>query len=107
MGRQDEQRLKPEARRPALCSLLMILRVKGTESQCRSCLPSVFGLLPPACKASVSLPFAKGYRIVKSSFSLSALAQVFTHSSSVVRNRILGMYTLLLGFNLLAWIFAF
>ena len=44
---------------------------------------------------------------MKSSFSLSALAQVFTQSSLEVRKRLIGMYTFLLGFNLLAWIFAF
>jgi nickel/cobalt transporter (NiCoT) family protein len=43
---------------------------------------------------------------VKRSFSLSALAQVFTQSSLVVRKRIIGMYALLLGLNVLAWIFA-
>ena len=93
-----------------MCCMLTILRVKGTECQSRSSLPtylpSVFGVLPPAGKARVSLPFSKGYRTVKNSFSLSALAQVFTQSSLEVRKRIIGMYALLLGLNVLAWIFA-
>ncbi len=63
-------------------------------------------MLPPAGKASVSLPFSKGDRAVKNSFSLSAFALVFTHSSSDVRKRIIGMYALLLGLNVLVWIFA-
>ena len=44
---------------------------------------------------------------MKQPFSPSALAQVFTQSSSPVRHRVINMYVLLLGFNLLAWIFAF
>ena len=86
--------------------LLMLLRVKGTESQHRERLPG--GLLSlPACKASVSFHARKGTTIVKHPFSLSALAQVFTQSASPVRHRVIGMYVLLLSFNLLAWLFAF
>jgi len=62
---------------------------------------------PLACKARVSLSFSKGHRTVKSSFSLSALAQVFKQSSSNLRHRIIGMYAFLIGFNVLTWIAAF
>ena len=64
-------------------------------------------LSPPACNASASFHSRKGTIIVNHPFSLSALARVFTHSSSSVRQRVIGMYVLLLGFNLLAWLFAF
>jgi high-affinity nickel-transport protein len=84
------------------CSFAPKERSPNTDTALPGCL-----LSPPACKASVRLLFAKGYRIVKSSFSLSALAQVFSQSSSDVRQRVIGMYVLLLGFNLLAWLFAF
>jgi hypothetical protein len=84
------------------CSFAPKERSPNTETALPGCL-----LSPPACKASVRLLSAKGYRIVKSSFSLSALAQVLSQSSSPVRHRVIGMYVLLLGFNLLAWFFAF
>jgi nickel/cobalt transporter (NiCoT) family protein len=61
----------------------------------------------PTCKASVSYLSRKGTTIVNHPFSLSALAQVFIQSSSPVRHRVIAMYALLLGFNLLAWLFAF
>jgi high-affinity nickel-transport protein len=44
---------------------------------------------------------------VKRPFSFSALAQVFSTSSSRVRQRVVAMYVLLLAFNLLAWLLAF
>jgi high-affinity nickel-transport protein len=43
----------------------------------------------------------------RGSFSLSALSRVFKKSSSEVRGKIIRMYALLVGFNMLAWILAF
>jgi high-affinity nickel-transport protein len=43
---------------------------------------------------------------MSSNFGLSALSQVFNDSSSEVRGRIIGMYTFLIGYNVLAWIIA-
>ncbi len=43
---------------------------------------------------------------MSSSFGLSALTRVFKESSSEVRRRIIGIYTILIACNLLAWIIA-
>lgn len=43
---------------------------------------------------------------MSSPFSFSALSRVFNQSSSEVRARVIGMYTLLVGSNLLIWIIA-
>ncbi len=43
---------------------------------------------------------------MSSNFGLAALSQVFNDSSSEVRNRIIGMYTFLIGYNILAWAIA-
>jgi len=43
----------------------------------------------------------------KGSFSLQALSWVFKQSSSEVRGKIIRIYVLLIGFNVLAWILAF
>jgi len=44
---------------------------------------------------------------VSSNFSLSALSRVLQQSSSEVRARVVGMYVLLAGLNLLIWLLAF
>ena len=44
---------------------------------------------------------------MSSTFGISALSQVFSRSSQSVRNRVIGMYTFLVVFNVLAWILAF
>ncbi len=67
---------------------------------------SVFGVHPPVRKARVSSTAIERGSTVPRSFSLSALAQVFKKSSSDVRQRIIGMYAFLAGFNVLAWIAA-
>ncbi|EFH89293.1 HoxN/HupN/NixA family nickel/cobalt transporter [Ktedonobacter racemifer] len=43
----------------------------------------------------------------RGSFSLSALSRVFKQSSSEVRGKIIRMYVLLVGLNILAWVLAF
>ena len=43
---------------------------------------------------------------MSSNFGLAALSQVFNDSSSEVRNKIIGMYTFLIGYNILAWVIA-
>ncbi len=42
-----------------------------------------------------------------SSFGISAITRVFNDSPSDLRNKIIGIYVFLIGFNILAWIFAF
>ncbi len=42
-----------------------------------------------------------------SSFGISAISRVFNDSSSDLRNKIIGIYTLLIAFNILAWVVAF
>ncbi|GAC1353733.1 MAG: HoxN/HupN/NixA family nickel/cobalt transporter [Ktedonobacteraceae bacterium] len=41
-----------------------------------------------------------------SSFSLSAISRVFHESPDDVRSRVIGIYALLIGFNILAWVLA-
>src|SRR5258708_22532195 len=42
-----------------------------------------------------------------SSFSISALSRVFNDSSADLRSKVIGIYTLLIAFNILAWVLAF
>ena len=44
---------------------------------------------------------------MSSTFSISALSQVFNKSSQGVRNRVIGIYAFLVAFNILAWVLAF
>src|SRR5579864_4963841 len=43
---------------------------------------------------------------MSSTFGLSSLSQVFKASSPKIRNRIVGIYALLIGYNILAWLLA-
>jgi high-affinity nickel-transport protein len=43
---------------------------------------------------------------MSSNFGLSALSRVFNDSSSEVRSKIIGMYVILIGYNILAWAIA-
>src|SRR5437764_12286649 len=44
---------------------------------------------------------------MSSNFSVSALSRVFNDSSHDIRGKVIGLYVLLIGFNILAWILAF
>src|SRR6266851_1621739 len=44
---------------------------------------------------------------MSSNFSVSALSRVFNDSSHDIRGKVIGLYILLIGFNILAWIPAF
>src|SRR6266568_6490790 len=44
---------------------------------------------------------------MSSNFSVSALSRVFNDSSHDIRGKVIGLYILLIGFNILAWILAF
>lgn len=44
---------------------------------------------------------------MSSNFGVSALSRVFIESSSDVRHRVVGIYALLVGYNILAWVLAF
>lgn len=44
---------------------------------------------------------------MSSNFSVSALSRVFNDSSHDIRGKVIGLYILLIGFNLLAWLLAF
>ena len=44
---------------------------------------------------------------MSSNFSVSALTQVFSDSSGNLRKKIIGIYVLLIAFNILAWVMAF
>src|SRR5215469_13646080 len=43
---------------------------------------------------------------MSSNFGIPALTRVFNESSSEVRNRVIGIYTLLVAFNILVWVIA-
>src|SRR5438270_6712830 len=45
--------------------------------------------------------------LMSSNFSVSALSRVFNDSSHDIRGKVIGLYILLIGFNILAWILAF
>lgn len=44
---------------------------------------------------------------MSSKFGLSAIARVFNDSSSDIRSKIIGIYILLIAFNIIAWVLAF
>src|SRR5256884_5731785 len=44
---------------------------------------------------------------MSSNFSVSALSRVFNDSSHDIRGKVIGLYILLIGFNIIAWILAF
>src|SRR5256714_7518903 len=44
---------------------------------------------------------------MSSNFSVSALSRVFNDSSHDIRGKVIGLYILLIGFNIVAWILAF
>jgi high-affinity nickel-transporter, HoxN/HupN/NixA family len=44
---------------------------------------------------------------MSSNFSIPALSRIFSESSEDVRHRVIGIYTLLIGYNILIWLLAF
>jgi len=44
---------------------------------------------------------------MSSNFGISALTHVFNDSSRDLRKKIMGIYTLLIAFNIVAWVLAF